>query len=91
MDRGTVRGFNAVAKAELWDRWQRGESLKGDWTSVWQAVLVDLFSGGPLWWDSSCVASSFAGIDAFGARGDCPRHCGGPNDALDGQATRPQR
>ena len=28
MDRGTVRGFNAVAKAELWDRWRRGESLK---------------------------------------------------------------
>src|SRR5476649_491626 len=22
------RGFNAAAKAELWDRWQRGESLK---------------------------------------------------------------
>jgi len=31
-------------------------------------------------------ASSFAiGIDAFGARGDFPRHCGGPIDALDGQ------
>ena len=28
MDRRTVRGFNAVAKAELWDRWRRGESLK---------------------------------------------------------------
>jgi hypothetical protein len=28
MDRGTVRGFNAVAKAQLWDRWRRGESLK---------------------------------------------------------------
>jgi hypothetical protein len=24
MDRGTVRGFSAVAKAELWDRWQVG-------------------------------------------------------------------
>ena len=25
MDRGTVRGFNAVAKAELWDRWPLSE------------------------------------------------------------------
>src|SRR5262245_57640789 len=23
-----VRGFDAVAKAELWERWRRGESLK---------------------------------------------------------------
>ena len=28
MDRSYVRGFNAVEKEKLWDRWQRGESLK---------------------------------------------------------------
>ena len=28
MERGYVRGFDAVAKAELWERWRRGESLK---------------------------------------------------------------
>jgi IS30 family transposase len=28
MDRGFRRGFTAAEKAELWDRWQRGESLK---------------------------------------------------------------
>jgi IS30 family transposase len=28
MDRRHIRGFNAAAKEELWDRWQRGESLK---------------------------------------------------------------
>lgn len=28
MDRRYVRGFNAVEKEKLWDRWQRGESLK---------------------------------------------------------------
>jgi len=28
MDRRYVRGFDAVAKEELWDRWRRGESLK---------------------------------------------------------------
>src|SRR6516225_9820061 len=63
---------------------------EGDWTSVWQAVIVDLFSGGPLWWNSSGTASSFAiGIDAFGARGDIPRYRGGPIDALDGQVSGP--
>ncbi len=28
MDRSYVRGFNVVEKEKLWDRWQRGESLK---------------------------------------------------------------
>jgi IS30 family transposase len=28
MDQRFRRGFTAVEKAELWDRWQRGESLK---------------------------------------------------------------
>ena len=28
MDRSYARGFNAVAKEELWERWQRGQSLK---------------------------------------------------------------
>ena len=28
MDQGFRRGFTAVEKTELWDRWQRGESLK---------------------------------------------------------------
>jgi hypothetical protein len=28
MWRGYRRGFTAAEKTELWDRWQRGESLK---------------------------------------------------------------
>jgi IS30 family transposase len=28
MDRGFRRGFTTAEKTELWDRWQRGESLK---------------------------------------------------------------
>ena len=28
MDQGFRRGFTAAKKSELWDRWQRGESLK---------------------------------------------------------------
>jgi transposase, IS30 family len=28
MDQGFRRGFTTTEKTELWDRWQRGESLK---------------------------------------------------------------
>ena len=31
---------------------------KGDRTSFWKTVIVDLFSGGTAWWDSSCRAAS---------------------------------
>ena len=64
---------------------------EGDWASVWQAVIVDLFSGGAAWGDSSCAEAAFpAGVDAFGARGDFARHCGGPIDALDSQVAGPR-
>jgi hypothetical protein len=29
MERGYVRGFDAVAKAEVWERWRGGESQSG--------------------------------------------------------------
>ena len=32
---------------------------EGDWASVWQAVIVDLFSGGAAWGDSSCAEAAF--------------------------------
>jgi hypothetical protein len=34
MDQGFRLGFTAAEKSELWDRWQRGESLK------WHSRLV---------------------------------------------------
>src|SRR5882757_6895942 len=53
------------------------ESREGDWTSFWQAVIVDLFFGCTAWWDSSCRAASLqAGIDARGTRGDFQRRYG---------------
>ena len=65
------RGFTAAEKTELWDRWKRGGVAEGDWTGFWQAVIVDLFSGCPAWWDSSCRSASFqTGIEARGTRGD---------------------
>ena len=41
---------------------------EGDWTTFWQAVIVDLFSGGTARGHSSCAAAPLkAGIDAVGA------------------------
>src|SRR6516164_2895875 len=38
---------------------------QGDWASIWQAVVVDLFSGGSAWRHSSSTAAAFtAGTDA---------------------------
>jgi hypothetical protein len=33
---------------------------KGDRTSFWQAVIVDLFFGGSAWWDSSCKSTGLS-------------------------------
>src|SRR3954451_8191049 len=50
---------------------------EGDRTGFWQAVLLDLFSGGSTWWNSSRGASSLqAGIVACGTRGDFQRRYG---------------
>src|SRR5438067_12963341 len=50
---------------------------EGDRTGFWQAVLLDLFSGGSAWWNSSRGASSLqAGIVACGTRGDLQRRYG---------------
>ena len=44
MERRHGRGFNAVAKGVVGPMaaWRIAE---GDWTRIWQAVVVDLFSG----------------------------------------------
>jgi hypothetical protein len=63
---------------------------EGDWTSVWEAVIVDLLSGGSIRRCSSCATAAFEiGIDADGAGGDLPRDCGSSIDAIDGEVTGP--
>src|SRR4029453_18154871 len=63
---------------------------EGDWTSFWQAVIVDLFFGSSAWWDSSCGATSLqAGVDARGTRGDFQRRYGPSIGTVDRQTAWP--
>jgi len=90
MERRFHRGFTAAEKTELWDRWKRGESLKAIGRAFGKAVIVDLFSGGSAWWDSSCGAASLqVGIDACGTRGDFQRCYGTSIGPVDRQTAWP--
>src|SRR5438874_4281351 len=93
---GYRRGFTAAEKTELWDRWQRGESLKAIGRAFGKPSSSIYFQVSPIRWDSSSSSASLAiGADAQGTRGDIERHCGpsiGPRDgwvagplALDGE------
>src|SRR6185312_13467999 len=63
---------------------------EGDWAGVWEAVIVDLFPGVAIRWDSSSSSASLAvGADAFGTRGDIERHCGPSIGPLDGWVAGP--
>ena len=84
------RGFSAVEKTELWDRWRRGEVVEGDWSGVWQAVIVDLFPAGAAWPDPAGAPLPLAaGVDLMGTRGDIPRDRGPALDPIDGVVAGP--
>ena len=86
------RGFTAAEKTELWDRWQRGKSLKAIGRAFGNRVIVHLFPGGAARRDSSCATAAFAvGIDAVGARGNIQGHCGASIGPIDGQVARVTR
>ncbi|WP_156438569.1 helix-turn-helix domain-containing protein [Bradyrhizobium valentinum] len=48
MDQGFRRGFTAAEKTELWDRWQRGESLKAIGRAFGKASSSIYFQVSPL-------------------------------------------
>ena len=58
VDQGFRRGFTAAEKTELWDRWQRGESLKAIGRAFGKPSSSIYFLGGAARWDSSCPAAS---------------------------------
>ena len=90
MDRGFRRGFTTAEKTELWDRWQRGESLKAIGRAFGKPFIVDLFPGVAIRWNSSSPSAPLAvGADACGTRGDIERHCGPSIGTLDRQVAWP--
>ena len=90
MDQGFRRGFTTVEKTELWDRWQRGESLKAIGRAFGKPSSSIYFSGVTARWNSSGSSTSLAiGADALGTRGDIERHCGPSISTLDGQVAGP--
>ena len=61
--------------------------FEGDRSSVWEAVIVCLFPGGPVRGYPSCSKASLeAGISAFGAGGDFQRHYGASISPIDSQS-----
>ena len=89
MSQGYRRGFTAAEKTELWDRWQRGESLKAIGRAFGKPSSSIYFQVAPHG-DSSCATASLeVGIDALGTRGDIQRHCGGSIGTIDGSVAGP--
>ena len=85
MDQGFRRGLTTAEKTELWDRWQRGESLKAIGRAFGKPSSSIYFQVVAIRWDSSSSSASLAvGADAFGTRGDIERHCGPSIGPIDG-------
>src|ERR1700730_16355837 len=64
--------------------------FEGDWASVWSAIIVYSFPGGPVRGHASCATASVeAGIDARRARGDFQRHYSASIGTIDGQVAGP--
>ena len=64
--------------------------FEGDRAGVWEAVIVYLFPGVAIRWNSSSSSASLAiGADALGARGDIERHCGTSIGKIDGWVAGP--
>jgi hypothetical protein len=82
-------GLTSAQKTELWDRWQRGESL----TAIGRAfgVFVNLLSGVAAWRDPPLGAAALAVVlDVVGTRGDIAWHCGAVLDPLDSSVAGPR-
>src|SRR4026207_1042932 len=63
---------------------------QSDRAGVWEAVIVDLFPGVAIRWDSSSSSASLAaGADAFGTRGAIESHRGPSTRPLDGWVAGP--
>ena len=67
-ERGYVRGFDAGAKAELWERWRCGESLKAIGRAFGKPSSSIYFQVAPHGAWFTCVAISKGGLLDIGDR-----------------------
>ena len=84
------RGFSAVEKTELWDRWRRGESLKAIGRAFGKpssSIYFQLAPHGGIRPSPRCPLA--AGVDLMGTRGDIPRDRGPALDPIDGVVAGP--
>ena len=93
MERRVHRGFTAAEKTELWDRWQRGESLKAIGRAFGKESSSSIYlhlvaPHGRVHVPRSYVAPGF-GIDACGTRSDLQRCYGTSIGPVDRKATWP--
>ena len=90
MERRYRRGFSTAEKTELWDRWQRGESLRSIGRVFGKPSSSIYFQLAPYGGIRHAPRPALtAGIDVVGARGDIPRDCGSAVDPLYGIVTGP--
>ncbi len=97
MTRRNGRGFSSAEKTELWDRWQRGESLKSigrvfgtAGKSLKAIVVVDLFPTIAARRDPAFATTALAaGVEPMGTRGDLTGDRGPALDPIDGVVAKP--
>ena len=90
MDQGFRRGFTTAEKTELWDRWQRGESLKAIGRAFGKPSSSIYFQVSPHGGIRPAPRRrSQVGADALGTRGDIERHCGTSIGKIDGWVAGP--
>ena len=91
MDQSFRRGFTTAEKTELWDRWQRGESLKAIGRTFGKPSSSIYFQVSPQGGNSSSSPAPLAvSVDALGTRGDIERHCGTSIGKIDGWVAGPR-
>jgi hypothetical protein len=97
MERRYRRGFSTSEKTEMWDRWQRGESMRSIGRVFGKPSSSIYFQLAPYGGIRPAVrrdqarrtAALAVGIDVVGARGDIARDCGSAVDPLYGIAPWP--
>jgi len=91
MDQGFRRGFTAAEKTELWDRWQRGESLKAIGRAFGKQSSSIYFQLSPYGGIRPAPRRrSRLALTPAEREEDIARHCGTSIGTIDGWFARPR-